>query len=148
MRRPNDVASLEQMGTGGTFPNNLHFSSSVPKLRHGTASASSSPLFPYPYPSPTRSSHNPFSKKLVPPTPPYFAMYMQINHLQRSVGDRYANKGLSGNSPSKLQSPLSLSWHFALPNLSPLLPLQSSEFLHQKDISPLFPLFPSPKSAL
>jgi hypothetical protein len=29
-----------------------------------------------------------------PYPPPYFAMYMQIKDLQRSVVDRYANKGL------------------------------------------------------
>src|ERR1700733_4476077 len=45
------------------------------------AIASSSPFFPYPYPSPTRTSHNPFSKKLVPP-PPLFC-------------DVYANKPLT-----------------------------------------------------
>jgi hypothetical protein len=39
--------------------------------------------------------HSLISKKLVPPAPPYFAMYMQLKDLQRSVGDRYANKGLS-----------------------------------------------------
>jgi hypothetical protein len=37
-------------------------------------------------------------QKVDAPTPPYFAMYMQINDLQRSVGDRYANKGLTGSS--------------------------------------------------
>jgi len=34
------------------------------------------------------------SKFVPPPTPPYFAMYMQTKGLRRSVGDRYANKGL------------------------------------------------------
>ncbi len=32
-----------------------------------------------------------------PPPPPYFAMCMLIKDLQRSVVDRYANKGLSGD---------------------------------------------------
>src|ERR1700733_9029788 len=36
-----------------------------------------------------------FRKNPYPPTPPYFAMYMQIKDLQRSVVDRCANKGLS-----------------------------------------------------
>jgi hypothetical protein len=35
------------------------------------------------------------AKTRIPPPGGYFAMYMQIKGLQRSVGDRYANKGLS-----------------------------------------------------
>jgi hypothetical protein len=38
-----------------------------------------------------------------PPTPPHFAMYMQTKDLQRSVGDRYANKGLKGKPTSTFQ---------------------------------------------
>jgi hypothetical protein len=34
------------------------------------------------------------AKAPYPPPPPYFAMCMQIKHLQRSVVDVYANKGL------------------------------------------------------
>jgi hypothetical protein len=42
------------------------------------------------------SARSRFFRKRVPPPPTYFAMCMQIKGLQRSVGDRYANKGLSG----------------------------------------------------
>jgi hypothetical protein len=38
-----------------------------------------------------------------PPTPPHFAMYMQTKDLQRSVGDRYASKGLKGKLTSTFQ---------------------------------------------
>src|ERR1700678_3511520 len=51
----------------------------------------------------TSTSPTHLRKKSYPPTPPYFAMYMQIKHLQRSVGDRYANKGLSGEITSREQ---------------------------------------------
>src|ERR1700678_3788455 len=44
---------------------------------------------------PRDTSKMPIFAKSRPPTPPYFAMYMQLKDLQRSVGDRYANKGLS-----------------------------------------------------
>jgi hypothetical protein len=37
------------------------------------------------------------AKTAYPLPPPYFAMYMLIKDLQRSVVDRYANKGLSEN---------------------------------------------------
>jgi hypothetical protein len=46
-----------------------------------------------------RSSHLPNSAQSLfagTPLPPSFAMYMLIKDLQRSVVDRYANKGLSG----------------------------------------------------
>ena len=41
----------------------------------------------------------PSCKKQMAPTPTYFAMYMRIKDLQRSVGDRYENERLTGSLP-------------------------------------------------
>ncbi len=113
---------------------------------------SSCPLFPYPYPSPTRTSHNPFSQKVVPPIPPHFAMYMQIKDLQRSVGDRYATKGLrSGTKVAAESSPVYLCIKTACArtasdgispsNIPPIFSLRLC-------VQALFCLFPPPESAL
>jgi hypothetical protein len=69
LRRNQLAAFLGIRGQTGRFPNNLRAISFAPKLRPEGAPTSSSPLFPYPYPSTTRTSHKPFSKKLVPHPP-------------------------------------------------------------------------------
>jgi hypothetical protein len=90
-------------------------------------------------------------------------MYMQISHLQRSVGDRYANKGLSGIprfkttehlagvSPRKIEysavlsaPTLKHSAHYSDGQSSPLNYKHSLQL--QK--TPDFSIFRLPKSAL
>jgi hypothetical protein len=85
---------------GGALLYNLCANFFTAKLRDEKVQISSSPLFPYPYPSPTRTPHNPFSKKQVPPPLGSFVMCVLIKDLRRSVVYVCANKGLrlcSGN---------------------------------------------------
>ncbi len=51
-----------------------------------------------------RSFNNRLLKKLVPPIPTCFSYVLQTKDLQRSVVDRYANKGLSRH-PTTIISP-------------------------------------------